>query len=149
MNLSSNHIPPHLLPLMPESERKRLGKAGLTVAEAVAIADDKAELDLQGDIAGYLRLHEVEYIKPDGRKRSPLPKGWTDFTFAYRGVPVAMEVKTATGKLSVDQENLHPKLAANGWRVGIVRSVTDVQALLRSIDVERATGPAWEEPTRG
>ncbi len=121
---------------MPEAERRRLGVAGQTVAECVAIADDKAELDLQGDIAQYLRLHEIEYIKPDGRKKSPLPPGWPDFTFSYRGVSIAMEVKTATGKLSPDQVALHPKLAGqpNCWRVVVVRSLQEVQSLLREID---------------
>jgi hypothetical protein len=122
--------------MIPEAHRSPLGNAALTHAEALAKADEKAELNLQSDIASYLRLHEIEYIKPDGRKKSPLPKGWPDFTYCYCGVAVGMEVKTSTGQLSSDQETKHAKMKRNGWRVVIVRSIADVQSLLRTIDAE-------------
>jgi len=129
-------LPEHCLKLIAKRDREPLGKAGRTMGEIYEAADKKAELDLQGEIAGYLRLHEIEYIKPDGRKKSPLPAGWPDFTFAYRGVPVGMEVKTEKGALSSDQTSRHMAMRANGWRMVIVRSIPDVQALLRAIDAE-------------
>lgn len=100
-------------------------------------AETEAERTIQGDIAQYLNLHDIPHIRPPMNKKSTLPLGWPDISFAYRGIPVAMEVKTDTGKLSPEQATLHPKLAANGWRVLVVRSVADVQALLRGIDQER------------
>lgn len=136
--ISGTNLPPNILRCMDAAARKPLGKAGLLPSEVQAAAEAKAELDLQGDIAGYLRLHDIEYIKPDGRKKSPLPPGWPDFTFCYRGIAIGMEVKTATGRLSGDQMTQHARMAApgNGWRMVIVRSLPEVQALLRAIDAE-------------
>lgn len=123
-------------------------KAAPVSPEVIDAADAKAEMEIQGEIAAYLRLHDIHFIRPDGRKKSPLPPGWSDFSFSYKpahwpetahGVPVALEVKTPTGKLSPDQVAMHPKLAANGWCVVIVRSVTDVQTLFRTIS--EATTP--------
>ncbi len=60
--------------------------------------------------------------------------GWPDFTFCYRGTPIAAECKTETGKLSFEQEEMHAKLSKDGWLVLIVRSVADLQVLFRHID---------------
>jgi len=120
---------------MAPAVRAALGAAGRTMPEVIAEADAKAELTIQGEIANYLRLHGVEYLKPDGRKKSPLPKGWPDFTFAYRGVAVGMEVKTPLGVLSRDQVSQHARMAPH-WRMLVVRGVPEVQALLRAIDAE-------------
>lgn len=109
-------------------------KAAPIAPEVIDAADAKAEMEIQGEIASYLRLHDVVFIRPDMRKKSPLPTGWGDFTFSYRGIPVILEVKTPAGKLSPDQVAMHLKLAANGWRVVIVRSVTDVKTLFREMD---------------
>lgn len=129
-----------------EAHQRRHGFAKAPVVapvapEVIAKSETEAEMVIQGDIAAYLRLHEIEFIRPDMRKKSPLPPGWPDLTFAYRGVPIAMEVKTTAGKLSPDQVTMHPKLATNGWRVIVVRSVSDVQALFRSIDSELSKNP--------
>lgn len=129
-----------------EEHQRRHGFSQAPVAapvapEVIAKAETEAEMVIQGDIAAYLRLHEIEFIRPDMRKKSPLPPGWPDLTFAYRGVPIAMEVKTTAGKLSPDQVTMHPKLATNGWRVIVVRSVADVQVLFRSIDSEPRPTP--------
>lgn len=122
--------------MIPAGVRGAIGKAAMTTADAVAQADAKAEAEIQGDIANYLNLHGIIFIRPPMNKRSTLPPGWPDFTFCYRGVAVGAEAKTAIGKLSSDQVTCREQMARNGWRVPIVRSVADVQSLLRSIDAE-------------
>jgi hypothetical protein len=117
--------------------RATLGKPAQTTAEAVAAADAKAENELQSEVAQYLRLHNIVLIRPDMRKRSPLPPGWPDVTFAYRGVPIGAECKTPTGKLRPEQDDMLKAMSANGWRVLIVRSVADLQRLFREIDAEK------------
>ncbi len=121
--------------LMTPEDRKREGI--VTTAEAVAKADDKAERELQSDIANYLALHDIAFIRPPMNRRSALPPGWPDFSFAYKGVPIGLEAKTATGKLSSDQVLMHMQLSKNGWRVLTVRSLADVQTLFREIDAEK------------
>jgi hypothetical protein len=120
--------------LMTPTDRKREGV--VTASEAAAKAEAKAERELQSEIANYLRQHDLQFINPPMHKRSMLPKGWGDFTFVYRSVPIILEAKTCVGKLSSDQQKLHPKLRANGWRVMIARGVADVQAVFREIDAK-------------
>lgn len=129
-------IPEKMLKLMRPDDRKPLGKAGRTMPEIVAENDAKAEKAIQGHIANYLNLHTIEFIRPPMNKKSILPKGWPDFTLAYKGTPVGLEVKTPIGKLSSDQVERHAAMRKNGWRVEIVRGVPEVQALLRKLDSE-------------
>ncbi len=123
--------------MIPAGVRGHLGKAAQTTAEAVAKADDKAERELQSDIANYLALHEIEFIRPPMNKRSALPSGWPDFTLAYQGVPLALEAKTPSGILSADQCSRHEALRRNGWRVFVVYGVPNVQTIFREIDAEK------------
>lgn len=104
-------------------------------ADIVPELTPKAEKTIQGEIAQYLRLHEIQYIKPDMRKKSPLPKGWPDLTFAYRGVPLALEAKILGEKPREDQAEMHEKLRANGWRVETINGVADIQRIMREIDI--------------
>lgn len=141
MPIDTTVLPEHILRLMSPEDRRRCGPAGLTAGEAAARAEERAETQLQEEIATYLRLREIEYIKTDPRKRSPLPGGWPDFTFAYRGVPCALEVKTPAGaKRDTDHEReqrrRHDAMKRNGWLVLIVTGLDQVKHLLHSIDAE-------------
>jgi hypothetical protein len=138
MRIDPKAIPEHLKKLMKPEDRKALGDAGRTVAEVVADHDPKAEIALQGEIAQYLRINEIEFIWPDPRKKSRLPIGWPDFTFAFHGVPMALEVKTPIGVVRPEQIEMHAKMQANGWRVHVVRSLPEVQAVLRGVLTARA-----------
>lgn len=129
-------LPEHCLKLIAKEHREPLGKAGRTMAEITAENEVKEEREIQIEIAKYLRLHEIDFIRPAMFKKSTLPPGWPDFTFAYRGEPIGAEAKTSTGKLSADQVARHEAMARNGWRMVIVRGIADVQALLRAIDAE-------------
>lgn len=133
MPIDSAALPENILRLMSPADRAPLGAAGLTAAEAAAKALAGEEDKLQQQIANLLNLRGIEYITPSMRRKSALPPGWPDFTFVYRAVPFALEAKTAVGTLSPEQEALHPRLAANGWQVRVVRSVAEVKALLDGI----------------
>lgn len=129
-------LPDAILAKIDKSDRAVMGRAGMTSAEAAEKARAGEEDRLQEDIRRYLRLHEIEFINPPMRRRSALPPGWTDFTFVYRGVPIACEAKTESGQLEDSQRAMLPKLERNGWRVLIAHSVADLQALFRQIDAE-------------
>lgn len=130
-------LPDHVLRCMKPEDRAKLGKAGVTMKEAVERSDKKAEAELQSDIAQYLRLLEIEFDRPPMNKRSNRPAGWPDFVLAYKGVPVGLEAKTILGKLSPDQTKRHEAMRRNGWTIVVVRSLADVQQTFRAIDQEQ------------
>ena len=65
-------------------------------------------------------------------RRSALPVGWPDFTFAYHGVPVVLEVKVERGRVRPEQEATLTglPLPPNQWRAAVVRSVAEVKVML-------------------
>lgn len=130
----SGPLPSHVLALMTPQDRKPLGKAGMTSDEARDKQIEKDEATCQGEIAQYLRLHSIQFIRPDMRKKSPLPEGWPDFTFAYKGVPLALEVKVWGEKPRATQVAMHDALKKDGWRVEVINGVPDVQRIMREID---------------
>lgn len=123
-----------ILRLMSPADRAKLGKAGITAAEAAEKCALKDESELQSLIRQYLRLNGVEFINPDMRKKSQLPAGWPDFTFCYRGVPVGAECKIEGEKPRQEQSERLEKMQRNGWVTMVVYSVADIQQLMRSVD---------------
>jgi hypothetical protein len=126
-------IPANVLARMSPADRPK-GVAGMLPDELRKKFTAGQEDKLQQAISQYLRVNNIEFINPAMNKRSQLPIGWPDFTFAYRGRAIAVEAKTVCGSLSMEQKTLHPKLTANGWLVVMAHSVADVQSAMRSVD---------------
>lgn len=127
-------LPENILRLMRESDRAKLGLAGQTKSESQERYLAGQEEKLQHDIRSYLNLHGIEFINPSMRRKSALPVGWPDFSFAYRGAPIGLEAKTDAGRCTGEQLEMHAKLRANGWWILVARSLADVQELFREID---------------
>lgn len=64
--------------------------------------------------AGVQYLH----LSPQAREK----RGWPDLVFVLNGIPWAVELKTATGVVSEDQQRIMEAMAVNGWHVAVVRS---------------------------
>lgn len=74
------------------------------------------------------------FFTKDGRPiRSGLPVGFSDLFGNRAGDAVAfyMEVKTATGRVTVEQDRFLGAMRQRGAIAGVVRSVEDARALLR------------------
>ena len=70
------------------------------------------------------------------RKRLGLLPGWPDAGVFYRGRLVLLELKRSRyGVLSPAQRELHPRLAAAGFPVAVVRSVPEVLDALSAAGV--------------
>lgn len=121
---------------IPREHQKSLGPAARTIAQVVADSEPQNERDLQRQIIGYLATREVEVCCPSAVKRSTIKLGWPDMTFAFRGIPVVWEIKTPIGKLRSEQEAIIPRLLANGWRHGVIRSVAEAKAFLDALTTE-------------
>lgn len=134
----SRVLPENFLRLISAEERKAIGQP--SAAEAVSKFVDRSEKKLQGEIAGYLRLHGLWFDQDAMHKRRTGTNGAPDFQFPYRGKNgrccfVAWEVKTATGKLRDDQEHARVMIEAQGGQWRLIRSLTDAQTHLREIDL--------------
>ncbi len=127
-------LPDNILRCMSPEDRKPLGKAGKTAAECAEKQEYEQEKELQSQIAQFLRLKGIPCIIPPFGKKSQLPEGWPDVSLAYMGVPLAIEAKSATGKLRPEQEEMHALLRAQGWIVHTVRSLEQVRSILKIIE---------------
>lgn len=101
--------------------------------------EHRAEGTLQRGIIAYLTQHRKKgtvagVINPPMNRRSTLPSGWPDITFAYRGKPVALEVKLPGKNAEPHQIQCHERLRTDGWLVMIVHSVADVGEVLNAVD---------------
>jgi hypothetical protein len=126
-------IPENLLRCVNPADRKKLGPAGQTAEEAMASFTAKSEKDLQKQICNLLSLRGIVYINPPMHKRSILPPGWPDFTFALAGVPVAIEAKIGKEQPSDEQREMHALLTRDGWKVRVVRSLEEVRTILNCV----------------
>lgn len=123
-------LPDKILRHMSETDRKSLGKAGLTREDCEKKAALRNERDLHRIVAAYLTLKGIEVFRQRMDKRSRGPVGWPDFTFAAKGVPVVWELKLPGQKLSDEQELMGQNLKKNGWRHAVIRSLDDAKRAL-------------------
>jgi hypothetical protein len=114
------------------AERRKLGKAGVTAEEAQEKFVAKSERELQGQIAGLLRIRGIWFHSARMDRKTTGQVGTPDFLLALNGRPVALEAKHAKGKLSPEQIKTHEVMRRNGWRVEVVRSLGDVLGILGS-----------------
>lgn len=139
-------LPDKLLRLMSAEDRKALGKAGVTTAEALERANIKSERDLQTQLIEFLRLRGVEDVLcPRMDKKSTINAGWPDLTFVIHAervlpcnpkrrvyvvtapTPCAWEVKLPGRKPTPEQAATHDRLRKAGWQVAVITSVQDAQ----------------------
>ena len=124
-------VPDNIARLMTEADRTELGiQLG---SEAAKKGEEMVERELQKACESLLMRHNVAYLHLSPRAREKA--GWPDLTFVYQGRPYAVELKTATGKLSEDQERVLAQMRSNGWIVEVVRCYARfVEILLGATD---------------
>jgi hypothetical protein len=131
----SGPIPDHILRLMPKDDRKPLGKAGVTVEEAVAKNEAKAEKNIQKDMIAYLRQRGVRMInvsRMDKRKSDVV--GWPDLTFCWANNACAVEVKRTGANPTEGQLHAIVELQKDGWKVRVLRSVEGLKEFLNELE---------------
>jgi hypothetical protein len=115
------------------------------VSEPAARRHD--EFETQKALAQFLRIalpHDATFFSvPNGGLRhskvaakltaTGLKAGVPDLLVIWRGRALFIEVKTATGRMSMAQRQMTTKLIHCGAEVMLVRSVEDVERMLREI----------------
>jgi hypothetical protein len=136
-------LPRNILDKMSERDRREYAlhvgypNAALTSSELEHKLTTSAENELQNQIRQFLNLKEIVFINPAMFRKSQLPEGWPDFTFAFCGIPILWECKSIAGKLRESQERIVYQLVGNGWRFRLIRSLEEARGHLRQIEIER------------
>ena len=104
--------------MMSPADRKALGV--FTPEQRKAKAEAQAEAPLQKLCEQELSRRGIVYLHLSFRAREKI--GWPDLTFVIAGRPYAVELKTATGKLSDAQAWMLLQMGENGWDCRVCRS---------------------------
>ncbi len=126
-------LPNHILEKMSPEDRAKLGKAGMTIAEAIQKAINKSEGDLQKQISNWLDLHDIAFYRAAMHKKTTGRVGWPDFTFAINGRACAIEAKFDHGDTSDEQKKTIAAMRTNGWCVAVVRSLSEVIEFMKGV----------------
>jgi len=123
-------LPEHVLRCVAPEDRAKLGKAGLTAAEAADKCAARAERNLQSEMVQYLNYQGIAVLWHRTDKKSHATVGWPDLTFCKDGVPWGIEVKTDAGRVRPEQHECMRQMAMNGWQVAVVRSFQEFHKLV-------------------
>jgi len=116
---TAGSIPSQVARLMKPEDRKA---AGIVLPEeAAAKHEARQKRELQRLCEQELSRRGIVYPHLSPRAREAA--GWPDLTFALGGRPVAVQVRTKSGKLSPNEVELLAAMRANGWRVYVVRGL--------------------------
>jgi hypothetical protein len=122
-------LPDHVLSKMSAEDRAKLGRAGMTYAEASAKGESRLERHRHGIFSQFLNLMGFEHIHANPVKRSTIEPGHPDYTLTPPHAPAFyIEFKTEEGRLSGDQERVIARLRGKGYAVFVL---TDVREAMR------------------
>jgi hypothetical protein len=118
---------------LPDAERKKLGRAGMTSKEAQAKFAAGQEKKLQKEIYNWLSLHG-HYFETDRMDRKPTGrKGRADFRICVGGLWLSLEAKSETGTLSKDQIVEASRLRKSGGKFSVCFSLQDAIEAVRDL----------------
>ena len=133
VRLTGKVIPEEIAARMRPEDRERYGiiTAGDAVARGEAREAVEEETELQGACEGFLGRKDVAALHLSLRAREK--KGWPDLTFTWHGVPMAVELKSRTGKLKADQIRVLKQMKRNGCNCFVIRNYDDFRELLELV----------------
>jgi hypothetical protein len=118
---------------LPESERRRLGRAGFTREESTQAFIAGEERKLKKLVTNYLNMRGVWFFEQRMDRRTRGRRGVPDILACICGRFVAIELKVAGSKLSAEQEREGKRIEECGGRFLIVRRLEDVIAELSRV----------------
>jgi hypothetical protein len=112
--------------LMSTSDRKGLGKAGLTAAEAADQYALRTEREMHSKFSSYCGLHDILFEHEDPTRRSTSRPGWPDFRcFAAGKRFLAIDFKVRPNGLTTEQEEIKTRLEACGFPYVVAYSLSE------------------------
>lgn len=96
------------------------------------------ETEIEGDICDFLRFSGIPFTRTKAETGGVI-EGWPDLTGCYQARMLAIEVKTASGKLRTAQARVLSQLWEAGALIVIARCVEDVRDAVRANHTPQAT----------
>jgi hypothetical protein len=96
------------------------------------------ETEIESQICDFLRFTGIPFTRTKAENGSVI-EGWPDLTGCYQARMLAIEVKTASGKLRSKQAVILSQLWEAGALLVIARCVEDVRDAVRSNHTPQAT----------
>ena len=127
-------VPEGFLQALPEHERRRLGKAGITAAQAIQTFQRGKEKELQKQVASYLDLNDIYFETDRMDKRTSGKVGRADFRICYHGQWLSAECKAEGCTLEPSQAFQAARLRRSGGKFALVFRLMDLIDELRNID---------------
>jgi hypothetical protein len=121
---------------LPEEERKRLGRAGMTQEEANATFNRGEEKILKGLVLNELNRRGAWVFDQPMCKKTRGRPGVPDIIGCYRGYFFALELKAAGEPLKREQAQEAVMIRKANGRFCLAYSLSDVIELLRGIDAD-------------
>jgi len=126
MGIDSSSLTERQRQLMSAADRKRLGRAGMTSAEAADQYALKTEREMHRLFSSYCLLHGILPNHENPAKRSTSSVGWPDFRcFAADKRFLAIEFKVRPNGLTPEQEEIKTRLEACGWPYVVAYSLAE------------------------
>lgn len=125
-----------LLQALPPEERKRLGRSGMTRAEAQAKYAAGREKELKGDVVNELNRRGAWIFDQPMSKKTRGRPGVPDIIGCYRGFFFSIELKTAGETLRADQAREAVDIRKAGGRFVLAFCVSDVIEALEGIEAD-------------
>jgi len=122
------------LQAMPEEERKRLGKAGVTQAEAEAVFKSGQEKDLRKLVWNELNRRSAYIFDQPTNKRTRGRKGTPDLICCYRGRFLGVETKAFHETLRAEQAQEAVAIRKAGGHFVLCFCLADLLEELQQID---------------
>ncbi len=123
-------IPDKYLRLMSPEDRKQLGKAGETFAEATERGSILTERKLQAQIESWFRKNEIYAERQRMDRKSNMTGGAPDFRVCFEGRFVAFEIKVGANHATPEQERELERIRLSGGLAYVVRSLVEIKEIL-------------------
>jgi hypothetical protein len=128
-------LSPGFVRALPESERKRFGKAGLTPEQCRATFIRGQEIELQKLVANWLELNGIYFESDRMDKRTSGKRGRADFRICVPGgFWLSAECKATGETLSAEQVEQAERLRRSGGKFVVVRALDDLIQAVRSLE---------------
>ena len=123
---------------LPEAERKKLGRAGMTQAEAQAIFERGEEKKLKDLVMNALNRRGAWIFDQPMNKKTRGRPGVPDIIGCYRGYFFAIELKAGGQPLRQDQAQEAVAIRKASGRFCLAYCLADVTEMLHGIDADDA-----------
>jgi len=124
-------LPDNILRCLSPADRRSLGRAGMTAAEAQARYAVRSERGEQRLFAAWLSSRGLPYVQPRPDRKSGIKPGWPDFSVHVGNRSIFIEMKVQGGKLSPEQVECIEALRREGFRCEVVYSAAEAITLTR------------------